>query len=771
MGPLEPQPDARPAPRGRGTPRRRAPLRRAAALVAAALLLAAPLPDRAGAAPADDPSAQSAAAIGPVNYAVVVDESGSISKDDLAREKSAALRIALGELSAASTVTVLGFASADDPSQHVVDEVCPPTSLDAASRDKLSGCVDKLAARTRDQGWDTDFPTALEQARSLLVTGTDPATPRVVFLLTDGKLDVPDSPQWGDPDHRNGNAQTALTQTLAKAAADKVQVWPLGFGNDVDKAELDLMASSGYQNGCTDLPDSRPRATEVPDSGTVATALQTAFAAAHCLRSSVQQGRPPIDIPVRISPLATVGSIVVDKGDPAVTVRYFDPDNREVTGTGEADNSKFEYTTGPTEEALRITDPRPGLWRVHLDAPEGHRSQLATVSVLWHGELRSSIVLDPPSPRPGQRMTVSLRLQTRQDVPLTDDLQDVQDLAVSARLTGDGFAPVPLRLADDGAPPDAAAKDGTFTGTVTVPDTATGRLKVAATLTASGLTADQDRSEGSWIAPAQLLVTAALAPPPTSARTSDHLTATLALHNGDTVPHVLGVRIDDGGGLLTPTPATVTVPPGGSPTVRLDLAVAPRAAFGRQLGRGSAELGGKVVVFDTTDQGRVLTERALSVRVVPRPGWLAQYQWWLVTGAVLLAVLVLLLLSLRRLGRGRRDAAGLQLRLIGEDGRLLTSQTAKSGPNGWFEFDVVDPRGPHPRIQRRTGGAYKVQRDVDGGAVLETRVGRGRSKVRDDAPVPLGNGLLLGLGAEAARTTRRGPRPAPAPEPETNPYL
>ncbi|WP_157537755.1 vWA domain-containing protein [Kitasatospora azatica] len=725
--------------------------------------------------PADDPAASAApAAIGPVNYAVVVDESGSLKGDDMAREQEAALRIALGDVSPASTVTVLGFASANNRSQNAVDEVCPPTTLDAASRDRLGSCVGQLRSRKQEEGWDTDFPTAISQAVHLLGSGTDPNTPRVLFLLTDGKLDVgtsEDSP-YGEPAHRTQAAQDALVRELAAAAAAKVQVWPMGFGTDIDKGELDLMAASGYQSGCVDLPDAKPRATAVPSSDAVGAALQTAFAAAHCLRATTgTSGHPPVDLQVRISPLATVGSIVVDKGDPQVTASYFDPNGRQVSGTGASNGSSFELAgRGQTVESLRITDPVPGLWRVHLDAPSDHRDKLATVSVLWHGELRSSITLEPPSPAPGQQMKVTLRLQTRQDFAITD-LQDLQELGVSAQLTGDGFAPVPVVLADNGAAPDDRAKDGVFTGTVTVPTGATGRFQVAGTLTASGLTAD-NRGEGGLVAPPVVLVRAALAAPSGSVRTSDRLTGMLSLHNGDKVAHTLSVQVRDAAdGLLTPSPAQLVLQPGDLPAVPVDFKVAGRAAFGRHLDHGQAELGGKVVIVDRTDGDRVLVDQPISLSVTPRPGWLAQYQWYLVVGGAVLVLLALLLVSMSRLGKFRRDAAGLPLRLLGEEGRELTRQTAKSGQHGWFEFDIVEPHSPHPRIVRRSHGSYRVRRHPDGGAVLEGR-DQARSRLLHGSPVDLSNGLSLALGAEPVRPQPRlGPRtrpivPPPHPAPD-----
>ncbi|GAA1068974.1 hypothetical protein GCM10009665_75020 [Kitasatospora nipponensis] len=743
-------------------------------MLAAALLALAPLPGRATAAPAQDPTpsataspgagagpdaTSAASAIGPVNYAVVVDESGSLQPADLAREKDAALRIALGDVSPASTVTVLGFASADNASEHVVDEVCPPTALDAASRDRLGDCVGQLRGRRQDEGWDTDFPNALSQAVNLLSTGTDPQTPRVLFLLTDGQLDVSHSTLYGDEAHRAQAGQDALVRELAAAKGARVQVWPLGFGSDVNQGELDLMAASGYQNGCVDLPDARPRATTVPDSAAVGGALQTAFAAAHCLRSTPgDSGHPPVDLQVRISPLATVGSIVVDKGDPQVTATYTDPAGHQITGTGEAFGSRFELAgRNQPVESLRITDPVPGLWRVHLDAPPDHRGQLASVSVLWHGELRGSITLDPPSPRAGRPTVVTLRLQTREGFGITDP-QDLQLLGVTAQLTGDGFAPVPVRLADDGLAPDAAARDAAFTGTVTVTAAATGRLTVSGTLTATGLTAG-NLSEGTLVAPPVVLVTAALTAAGGSAHTSDHLTGALSVHNGDSVPHTLRVQVRDiADGLLTPSPAQLVLAPGESRTLSAGFTVAGRAAFGRQLDGGRARLGGKIVVLDSTDHDRVLAEPQLALTVTPRPGFLARYRWYLLAGAVLLLALTVAIVAQRRLAARRRDAAGLPLVLLDDTGAELTTQRAKSGEHGWFEFDVQDAHTATPRIVRRTGGSYRVQRHPDGGARL-AGPGIATTRLQVGFPVQLATNLHLALGSEQRRPTAPGPGP------------
>ncbi|MFB6889320.1 VWA domain-containing protein [Kitasatospora sp. NPDC056327] len=755
-------------------PRPRRGRRRAAAVVTAALLttglpagpaLADPSPTASPAAP----STSATDAIKPVNYAVAVDESGSLKPADLERERAAAVRIALGEVHRASTIGIFGFASADQPGQQPVDEVCPPTALDAAGRDGIGVCAARLHSRTPAEGQGTDFPNAVLQGVSRLSTGTDPAVPRVLFLLTDGKLDVSDSPAYGDPSHRAAAGEEALARALDTARAANVQIWPLGFGAEPDAAALERMAAGGYQQGCVDLPLAKPRASVVKDSAAVGAALVAAFQAAHCLRGEEVTGRPPVDLSVRISPLATIGSIVVDKGDPLVTATYFDPGGNEIKASGSAQGSVFEFSgRDKATESLRITDPVPGTWRVHLDAPEDHRSQLASVSVLWHGALNSSITVNPPSPRAGEKATVTVRLQTRKGLEITDQ-QDLKDLSVTSVLQGEGFPAVPVALTDDGASPDSRGGDAVFTGTVTVPAAATGRFTASSTLTASGLTADENRPFNSVISPPVPLVTAGFSlDDDPRVHPGEKLEGTLTLRNDDTAPHTLRPAVTDlAPGLLTLSPDSVRLEPKESRTVKVTLTAGDADAFGRLLRDSGLTLGGKVTVADTSDRERVVIDTPLSVTVTPPPTFLEKWWWALVLIGAVLVVALLALLVRFRIRTVRSSPAGLELILLDDHGRELGKHTVSAGARGWYEFEVSGIGGPHPRLVRRPGGAYRVQRSQDGGAVLQVRRGA-RSRLTPGSPVPLAEGLGLTLGA-SRRTGPAAPPPGSGrrtPEPD-----
>ncbi|MFD9051469.1 VWA domain-containing protein [Streptomyces zaomyceticus] len=765
---------------------------------------------RTAAAPADPADGPD-----PVDFAVVVDQSASLADKDLARETEAAALLSQGEISERSRAAVIGFGSSEKPGQSPVREVCPLVVVDAAGRERLSDCVQELerrdAART---GPGTDFPAAIRQAVTRLTeakagtgagtgtgtgagtgtvtgTGTDTATgtdtgtgtgsdtgtgtgtekkaptPKVVFLLTDGKLDVKDSPEYGtDPESRQSNGEKRLTEELARARAAGVQIWPLGFGREIDRAALTAMAEGGYRGACSEVPGSVPRMRVVDTSAEIDKALQETFAAARCARiAHGTVGKPPADLTVTIPPIATDGSLTVAKHDPKVQVTYFDPAGRKVPVRGEFDGSSFEVSgqNGPVE-ALRVKNPLPGAWRVHIEAPEGHRDREVAVRALWQGRLRSTVVLDPASPRAGERVKVEVRMQTRRGVVITDPRQ-LAGLTAAADLTGEGFDPVAFRLADDGKAPDAEAGDARFTGTATVPASATGTLELVTRMEAPGITSDR-RPLRTSKAPEAPLVTAALTVDGAAVHPGGTVRGTLDVTNNDSAPRTLRLALEDQtpGAELAVAPATVTAPPNGST----------RIPFTITLGKGTpyGELGGRVTVVDPADGGRALRGAFLNVRVEAPPTWWER--WWKAVAAGAVVVLVAgALIGARILARRRRrDLTGVTLELR-QGERSHDSLTVRRGqsPGGAFAFAVDEPYGGPPTLRRIPGGgssaAHVLRRNGAGELLLRVR-GGGQVPVRIGEPAGIGDHELVVRGGRPAPRSggspswpRRSRRPVP----------
>ncbi|WP_223831125.1 vWA domain-containing protein [Streptomyces venezuelae] len=708
----------------------------------------------------------------PVDFAVVVDQSASLSDKDLARETEAAALLSQGEISERSRAAVIGFGSSEKPGQSPVREVCPLTVADAAGRERLSDCVQELERRDAARmGPGTDFPAAIRQAVSRLTAngpgggtagGTGAAgkpAPKVVFLLTDGKLDVKDSPEYGtDPESRQSNGEKRLTEELARARAAGVQIWPLGFGSEIDRAALTAMAEGGYRGACSEIPGSVPHMRVVGTSAEIDKALQETFAAARCARiEHGTVGKPPADLTVTIPPIATDGSLTVAKHDPKVQVTYFDPAGRKVPVRGEFDGSSFEVSgqNGPVE-ALRVKNPLPGAWRVHIEAPEGHRDREVAVRAIWQGRLRSTVVLDPASPRAGEQVKVEVRMQTRRGVVITDPHQ-LAGLTVAADLSGEGFSPVSFRLADDGKAPDARAGDVRFTGTLTVPAGATGALEIVTRMEAPGITSDRRplRTRKAEEAP---LVTAALSIESAAVHPGGTVHGTLDVTNNDAAPRTLRLALGDQtpGAELAVTPATVTAPPNGST----------RVPFTVTLGKGTpyGELGGQVTVVDPSDGGRVLRGAFLNVRVEAPPTWWERW-WKAVVGGAVVVLLAGAFVGVRLAARRRRrDLTGVTLELC-QDGRALDSLTVRRGqsPGGAFAFVVDEPYGAPPTLRRVPGGgssaAHVLRRTGAGELLLRPRGG---------AQVPVRTGEPAGLGDH--ELVVRGGRPAPVRGRATSPW-
>ncbi|MCC3653856.1 VWA domain-containing protein [Streptomyces sp. S07_1.15] len=693
--------------------------------------------------------ARAAAAEGadPVDFAVVVDQSKSLSADDLAREVEAAALIAQGEISERSRATVIGFGSSEKPGQSAVREVCQLTVADAVGRDHLSDCVKKLSRRDeRKMGPGTDFPAALRQALDRLTEDGEPATPRVVFLLTDGRLDVRDSRAYGDdPRSRTEEAEKQLAEQLARAREESVQIWPLGFG-DVDRKMLTAMAAGGYRNGCADLPSARPRPRVLDGSAEIGKVLQETFAAARCARvAQGTVGKPPADLTVTIPEIATDGSITVSKHDPKVTATYYDPRGRKVPTRGTFDGSVFEATgqNGPVE-ALRVKNPRPGTWRVHLEAPEGHRGREVTVRAIWQGKLRSAVTLDPASPRPGEKTVVEVRMQTRRGV-VVDDPRLLKGIKVSAQLSGSGFDSFSVPLADDGKGPDRRAGDVRFTGTLTVPDGADGDLALRAGMSAPGVTGDR-RPLNARVTLGTPPVKAALTVERGSVHPGGEVRGRLEVRNSDSTAHTLRLALADrppGGGVRI-TPATVEVPAEGRKSVPLTLSLDPDVAPG--------EIGGRITVADADDDGRILDNGFIGVVVEPVPTlW---DEWW---GAFLAAAVLLLGLAafaavrLRARNR-RRDLTGVRLELRG-DGIRPDELTVRPGQSsgGEFRFTVDRARGAAPALRRAGPGAaavHRLRRSASGRFLFRPDGGR-------DIPLSPGGSASLGGGLEIVFHDRR----------------
>ncbi|MFD4676451.1 VWA domain-containing protein [Lentzea sp. NPDC058450] len=702
----------------------------------------------------------------PVHMVVLVDESGSIDQTAMDREKEAASLIAVGEFSPGSTISIVGFAS-DNGGQSPVDQVCPTTQVKSAQdRESLTNCVQKLRKREQNQGDGTDHAAAMRQALTNLEQAPQDEA-KVVFLLTDGNLNVSDSPIYGKDnvaDRRNEAAREELRKQLTRANEKSVQIWPLGFGN-VDRAQLDLFAAGGSQRTCG-VNSPKPEAKVVNGPGDVRQSLLNAYRSSRCFGGGAVVETPikpggTVTAPVEIPLIATDGSIMVFRQDNRIKIEYIDPNGRTVPKSDRLDDSQFQVSgeSGPVE-ALRVVNPLPGTWTVKITTPGDVPQQSVGTTVIWQGAARAVLSVDPPAPEVGKPVTVGVRLQTRKSTIV--DTATLTQLTFTAQMSGEGFAPIPVTLADNGQLPDATANDGQYTGTVVIPASATGALKFTGAVSGLGVQGDE-RTQSAVLAQgrppvraqARLTETAPFVPPGEARAGILNVT-----NDSGQARKVKLVIADPGPGtLVSASPAVFDLPPSGEEKFDYRLTFASNTTIGVN--------SGTLQVVDADDPTIVWHSMPFTIAVSYPPTLVQQLLWlWITLAVLLVALLVYLLVRMRTRAR-QRDVRGLSVHVStkGRDGYLPAGDRAATV----FRFTVRDEGGSlrlnhaaqdEPGYElRRTGGGAAELRPPDGARVM----------LEPGKPVSIGTDVELlyqdARPAKAARVPRKprdtGPKRRP----------
>ncbi|MDI2130364.1 vWA domain-containing protein, partial [Yinghuangia seranimata] len=785
-----------PRPRAGGPTRRRVAARAAgrASVAAAAVLalLAAAAPGSAAAYQAADGTSAARSAYetaarrapsdknSPIDIAVVVDESGSLSADDVVRERQAAKLVVQGEIADESRALILGFGSADRDGNTAVHEVCPLTVLNGAGREAISACAgradgpDAIHKRAETEGNGTDIPNAIGEAVSRLRNAGGNERPRLVFLLTDGVTDVSDSPGYGPPGtDRTAAALRRLNDlVLPDAVKAHVQIWPLGFGQ-ADLNALSAIAAGGYQQPCSQRPDSKPHASVVRTAVEATTALEQALAVARCADVVIgDSGTVPTELSVTIPSVATDGTIQVLKPDDA-RVTYIDPDNKEIPADkldkGDFEGSHFEVTGKiGSVESLRVRDPKPGTWRVRIaPAPGTNGGGQASVTAIWQGVLQSQVYVNPTAPTAGEDVLVRVALLTRRGVSVRG-AKELRAIQVAVKLTG-GFQTVSAPAADDGKDPDDEASDGTFTAKLTVPVGASGAYTATADVSAPGIVGDVRTAPGQ-ISADRAVVRAVGVTRYLSGEQGDSVSGQVAVTNGTDQPHRVRAEVVNprDNQHVRVTAAEFDAQPGNSThkvTLELD---------------GDARTGDWQFTLKYVDaaNGQQIGSAPVTIHIDARPS--AFTLWWrdwgtlVIIGVVALFVAVIVVAIATRRRRDARDPRGHDL-VLRREGREVERVTIRRSVNGEATFRIDGVRTPRPRVVlSATAPCYRISRLQDGGFAVRTPEGRtenlrrgGAFPVGEDCELLVDKGRSRLFGGRApggqGRTTRRQAPGADAP--------
>ncbi len=686
-------------------------------LIPAAVVAASPAlaqPGSAGLPAANGPSLENT----PLDMVILVDESGSESTADIQHEAEAAATIAQAPLNPRSRVTVFGFGGADGaaPNQNPIDPVCQPTVTNSkANLEYLAGCAAKLRARTVQQGNNTDYVAALTQAMNILGPNTpegqqSPAGAlKVIMMMTDGGLDETGNPAYPQPDWQTA-ARHAVSIELAAAQQAGVQVWPLGFGSidQADTSYLESLATGSGQNGCDSRAASRPHAIIAQNSQSALNALYSLFAAATCSGTSPGGSvlLPPggsRTLTVTIPPIASSGAISVNKGNPAIEVKFVAPDGATVTDGTTAGDSTFQVS-GETAavEVLHITNPAAGPWQVQLTAPSNIASQLVSVTAFWQGAALVSLFPSPPAARPGQKVTVTLSL-VEQKGPITDP-SVLNGITAQITASGDGLAgPTSVPLTRTGG---SGLTAGDFTGSFVAPS-ASGTVTLTGTASGIGLYATSVHTSVNVGNAAAVMQGTVVFTAPQRVLVGQTISGYVLWDNsGPSRPASLA---------LTTTHALATIgSPSGAFTVGGGTS---RTSFTINLHNGSP-LGPASLVLkavDPADPAVTYGESPLVFTTVAAPGILGKYHWQIIGALILLLLILFAALWQRHIRRTAADVRGLSVVLAG--GGLGAGLRAPS--RGWadtFRFVIRNEDQPDRRRldnPRRGEDPYTARRELE----------------------------------------------------------
>ncbi len=700
----------------------------------------------------------------PVQIVLLVDESGSLRADGVAREKEAARTIALGAVAPDTTVSVVGFGSSDgSPGQTAAITRCPPTKVDSAqSRDTLARCIDGVHARQPSEGSHTDHVAALRQALGFLSDGSQAA--KIVFLLTDGNLDVQDSPAYGrdlGPMARDQAARDKIPGVLEDLRRLGAQVWPLGFGREVSLDRL-----QAFESGTPCTPKAAKPAARVIENLATLTALTSAiidaYKSAGCVGGGAIDTKPlpkagVVDLTVDIPAIASDSAILVYKRNPGVQVEYIDPNNKTASGT-ESGDSTFTFAGQGTEtESLHIVDPVPGRWTVRLKSTSDIPPHEVAATVFFQGAVNAVLAAIPPQPAAGQEVEVAMQVRTRRAA--ITDASLLSGLSFQLSLTGSsGVTEQVASLTDDD-------RDGTFTARLRVPENAAGSLTFVGTVTGIGIGGDTRVLATTVRAkPADLQGQLRLTGTDSTVPPGGLVAGEASIDNKSGRERTLRLQLVNlgPGTVVSVDPQTIKVPASG--TVRVPFSV--EFDTGTLIGGNQALL----QAVDDSDPSLVVTQQLIARDVALPPTFFMRFLWlWIVLAS--LAVLgVLVFLSRLRAARKSRTVAGLRVELQ-RGGMALHELTPLNADANVFRFVIRDDGFTAPRLQhadhadasayevRRAGGELTLTPAYDSSPVI--RPGEARP-VRSDLALVVyddrarsanGRGRAVGVGGASSAAT------------------
>ena len=248
-----------------------------------------------------------------IDIYVLVDESSSLSQDDIKLEREAVESILrLQDIKKRGIrVGLIPFSSGAGSPRKL--ERCELVPIDDGNDLVLAECAKKIKRQSNEQG-NTDFASAFNSMADRIIQSGESDRFPVIILLTDGIYD-PDGDQESTTEEKEN-----LDKALARLKDAKAPIWALGFGS-ANLAALTLYSEVTKQErgDCNTQSNAR-----LAEKDTLAIQMQVIVGEATCSNVS-----PPDPIPSRrfIHPLIDTVSVTVITKDNEVPILR-GPDNK-----------------------------------------------------------------------------------------------------------------------------------------------------------------------------------------------------------------------------------------------------------------------------------------------------------------------------------------------------------------------------------------------------------------------------------------------------------
>ena len=414
--------------------------------------------------------------------------------------------------------------------------------------------------------------------------------------------------------------------------------------------------------------------------------------------------------------------------------------------------------------------------------------QDVAATVLFQGAVNAVLVLTPPQPTAGEQVQVAMQVRARR-TGITDPAL-LQGLLFRASLRGPGITPEQqATLTDDDG-------DGTFTGSLTVPQNASGDLTFTGAVTGVGIGGDE-RVVATTVRPAAADLAAQLRLTDTAAAVTPGtaVSGEVSIENRSGQERRLRLQVVDPGPgtVVTVDPAVVTAAPSGVSVVPFTL------RFG-----DDTLVGGNQVLLQAVDDAApatVIAQQLVARQVTEEPLVAPWLLWSLGALAVVLAAVAVVLARRGAAARRRGFVEGLRVELL-RGGGSVNALTPLRGTASVFRFTVTPSDHTGLRLEhaeptdrsafelRRRGGGSSSPRSARRltrhlcGRVAHRRRGwshrnprRPRRSGQPTARPPAGRlrggraaswDVFGGLGTSSGRPRHRSPGTGPSGEPASS---